>query len=92
MCQEAFQGLTLHSHEYKSASEWAGKHGIVVGTANTGEKSNANPQDRAKNSAHDVAEDMVRENLASVTMIQRSKTCMCYALVLYSRTRTNKVG
>ncbi|KAF2228902.1 flavin-containing monooxygenase [Viridothelium virens] len=57
--REAFQGLILHSQEYKSASAWTGKHGVVVGTANTG---------------HDVAEDMFHANLASVTMVQRSKT------------------
>ncbi|KAJ5174146.1 uncharacterized protein N7482_000023 [Penicillium canariense] len=57
--REAFKGIILHSGEYHSAKGWAGKHGVVVGTANTG---------------HDVAEDMLAANLASVTMIQRSKT------------------
>ncbi|CZR68760.1 related to flavin-containing monooxygenase [Phialocephala subalpina] len=55
-----FKGLTLHSADYKSCDGWAGKHGIVVGTANT---------------AHDVAEDMLAAGMASVTMIQRNKTC-----------------
>ncbi|GME37617.1 putative flavin-containing monooxygenase [Neofusicoccum parvum] len=44
---------------YKSAKDWAGKRGIVVGTANT---------------AHDVAEDMPAARLVSVTMVQRSAT------------------
>lgn len=34
--QEKFKGTVLHSAEYKSASQWSGKTGIVVGTANTG--------------------------------------------------------
>ncbi|KAH8704913.1 putative flavin-containing monooxygenase [Talaromyces proteolyticus] len=45
--------------DYKNGLDWKGKHGVVVGTANTG---------------HDVAEDMVNSGLASVTMVQRSKT------------------
>ncbi|KAK0117991.1 hypothetical protein ONS95_012302 [Cadophora gregata] len=57
--REVFEGLVLHSVEYKDASKWKGKHGIVIGTANT---------------AHDVAVDMVEAGLSSVTMIQRSKT------------------
>ncbi|KAF2796703.1 FAD/NAD(P)-binding domain-containing protein [Melanomma pulvis-pyrius CBS 109.77] len=54
-----FKGITLHSADYKSSKDWTGKHGVVVGTANT---------------AHDVAEDMVAAGLASVTMVQRNKT------------------
>ncbi|PVH81485.1 FAD/NAD(P)-binding domain-containing protein [Cadophora sp. DSE1049] len=57
--REAFDGAVLHSAEYRDASQWKGKHGIVIGTANT---------------AHDVAVDMVEAGLSSVTMIQRSKT------------------
>ncbi|KIV77303.1 hypothetical protein PV11_09110 [Exophiala sideris] len=56
---ERFQGKILHSAEYTSPEDWQGKHGIVVGTANT---------------AHDVAEDMVAADMASVTMVQRSPT------------------
>ncbi|GAM34193.1 hypothetical protein TCE0_015f01609 [Talaromyces pinophilus] len=54
-----FQGTVIHSKDYKNASKWKGKHGVVVGTANTG---------------HDIAEDMVNHRLASVTIVQRSKT------------------
>ncbi|KAH7391256.1 dimethylaniline monooxygenase (N-oxide forming) [Cadophora sp. MPI-SDFR-AT-0126] len=57
--REAFDGTVLHSVEYRDAFEWKGKHGIVIGAANT---------------AHDVAVDMVEAGLSSVTMIQRSKT------------------
>ncbi|EXJ57737.1 uncharacterized protein A1O5_12527 [Cladophialophora psammophila CBS 110553] len=56
---ERFRGTVVHSANYTSAEGWEGKHGIVVGTANT---------------AHDVAEDMVAANMASVTMVQRSPT------------------
>ncbi|KAG4435271.1 hypothetical protein IFR05_009231, partial [Cadophora sp. M221] len=57
--REVFTGTTLHSAEYTDASQWKGKHGVVIGTANT---------------AHDVAVDMVEAGLSSVTMIQRSRT------------------
>ncbi|KAJ5154649.1 Flavin-containing monooxygenase [Penicillium coprophilum] len=57
--QESFEGTILHSAEYKSGVPWVGKHGIVIGTANTG---------------HDIAEDMLDAGLASVTMVQRSPT------------------
>lgn len=54
-----FQGLVLHSADYKSPKEWKGKAGVIVGTANT---------------AHDVAQDMVEAGLSSVTMVQRART------------------
>ena len=57
----SFKGAVLHSYEYGDPSAFRGKHGIVIGTANT---------------AHDVADDMVQAGLASVTMIQRSPTCI----------------
>ncbi|KIY01266.1 uncharacterized protein Z520_02818 [Fonsecaea multimorphosa CBS 102226] len=57
--REAFKGLVLHSSEYTNSKGWAGKHGIVVGSGNT---------------AHDVADDMERAGLASVTMVQRNPT------------------
>ncbi|KAK5206340.1 hypothetical protein LTR41_007778 [Exophiala xenobiotica] len=57
--KETFRGEIQHSAEYYSADKWKGKHGVVVGTANT---------------AHDVAEDMVAAGMVSVTMIQRSPT------------------
>lgn len=57
--EEVFKGVKIHSVDYKEPSRWKGKHGIIIGTANT---------------AHDVAEDMVAAGLASVTMVQRSRT------------------
>ncbi|KAF2185908.1 FAD/NAD(P)-binding domain-containing protein [Zopfia rhizophila CBS 207.26] len=56
--QELFKGNVLHAVDYRSSSQWAGKKGIVIGTANT---------------AHDVAEDMMNAGI-SVTMIQRERT------------------
>ncbi|KAF2851331.1 FAD/NAD(P)-binding domain-containing protein [Plenodomus tracheiphilus IPT5] len=53
-----FKGSIVHSVDYQNCKAWAGKKGIVVGTANTG---------------HDVAEDMLRARMTT-TMIQRSKT------------------
>lgn len=57
--QEKFKGVVLHSEEYRSSKGFAGRRGVVVGSANT---------------AHDVADDMLDAGLASVTMVQRSKT------------------
>lgn len=57
--QEDFQGTVLHSAEYRSATPWKGKSGIVVGTANT---------------AHDVVDDMVEAGLSTTTMVQRTRT------------------
>ncbi|KAL4875462.1 putative flavin-containing monooxygenase [Aspergillus karnatakaensis] len=57
--RETYKGITIHSVDYKSPKAWKGLKGAAVGTANT---------------AHDVAEDMVEEGLASVTMVQRSPT------------------
>ncbi|KAM0346972.1 hypothetical protein ACHAO7_011847 [Fusarium culmorum] len=57
--RDDFKGISIHSKEYKSAKQWKGKRGVVVGTANTG---------------HDVAVDMVEADLASVHMVQRNPT------------------
>jgi len=35
--QESFKGIVVHSAEYKSSSQWKGKNGVIVGTANTGQ-------------------------------------------------------
>ncbi|PSN61546.1 flavin-containing monooxygenase, partial [Corynespora cassiicola Philippines] len=56
--RESFHGTVIHSVDYTCATEWAGKRGIVIGTANTG---------------HDVAEDMADAGM-HVTMVQRLKT------------------
>lgn len=61
--RELFKGIAMHSKDYKSAWEWKGKKGVIIGTANT---------------AHDVAEDMLEAGLSSVTMVQRNTTRRCY--------------
>lgn len=53
-----FQGEIIHSVNYHNANEFAGKRGVVIGTANT---------------AHDVAEDMANLGM-DTTMVQRGKT------------------
>ncbi|KAH7145364.1 flavin-containing monooxygenase [Dactylonectria estremocensis] len=56
--RDEFSGEVLHAVDYISAAEWAGKRGVVIGTANTG---------------HDIAEDMANVGM-HVTMVQRSRT------------------
>ena len=53
-----FKGTVKHSLEYQNCNGFAGKRGIVVGTANT---------------AHDIASDMVAAGMETV-MLQRSPT------------------
>ena len=48
-----FEGTLIHGSKYKSSLPWAGKRGIVIGTANT---------------AHDVAEDMVTVSYTHLTL------------------------
>ena len=55
-----FAGIKLHSSEFRSGVEYAGKRALVVGTGTSG---------------HDVAQDL-HANGADVTMIQRSPTCV----------------
>ena len=59
--RENFNGIVMHSVDYKSADAWKGKKGGIIGTANT---------------AHDVADDMLLAGLSSVTMVQRNTTRM----------------
>ena len=65
--QELYRGTVLHSKDYTTSAHWAGKHGVIVGTANT---------------AHDVAEDMLGASLSSVTMVQRGRTLVVPATIL----------
>lgn len=59
--RDLYKGTVLHSIDYKSARQWAGSSGIVVGAANT---------------AHDIAEDMLEAKFKSVTMVQRGPTAI----------------
>ncbi|KAK5174270.1 uncharacterized protein LTR77_001350 [Saxophila tyrrhenica] len=54
-----FKGTVVHAFAgYSSAHNWAGKRGVVIGTANTG---------------HDIAEDMANAGMET-TIVQRSPT------------------
>jgi len=58
---ETFRGEVMHSSRFRSGLEYAGKDAIVIGTGNSG---------------HDVAQDLYSNGCASVTMVQRSPTCV----------------
>jgi cation diffusion facilitator CzcD-associated flavoprotein CzcO len=55
-----FAGTVMHSSEFSSGLEYAGKKALVIGTGNSG---------------HDVAQDL-HSNGAEVTLMQRSATCV----------------
>lgn len=57
--QELFKGDIVHGLEWRNASRWQGKSGVVVGSANT---------------AQGIIADMANADFKSVTMIQRSRT------------------
>ncbi|KAF7342826.1 hypothetical protein MSAN_01998600 [Mycena sanguinolenta] len=61
---ERFEGTILHSAHFQGAAPFAGKRVVVVG---------------AGNSAADVCQDLVFHGAQSVTMIQRSSTCVMAA-------------
>ncbi|MDQ1749781.1 MAG: hypothetical protein QOE71_837 [Pseudonocardiales bacterium] len=58
---DTFTGTVMHSSQFTSGTDYAGKRTIVIGTGNSG---------------HDVAQDLHANGAASVTMVQRSPTCV----------------
>ncbi|RAH51708.1 flavin-containing monooxygenase [Aspergillus piperis CBS 112811] len=64
--EDIFQGEVIHTAQYKSPRSWQGKHGVIIGSAN---------------SAHDTAADMVGIGMASITMVQRSRTCIASGII-----------
>jgi cation diffusion facilitator CzcD-associated flavoprotein CzcO len=54
-------GEVMHSNGFSSGVRYRGRHAIVIGTGNSG---------------HDVAQDLYSNDAASVTIIQRSPTCV----------------
>jgi cation diffusion facilitator CzcD-associated flavoprotein CzcO len=56
-----FAGDVMHSSEFSSGRRYRGQHAIVIGTGNSG---------------HDVAQDLYSNGAASVTIVQRSPTCV----------------
>lgn len=59
--REKFQGTVFHGGEYKGGALYKGKKVVVVGTGNT---------------AIDVCQDLCTHKATSVTMVQRSPTCV----------------
>ncbi|KAF5381227.1 hypothetical protein D9757_007882 [Collybiopsis confluens] len=59
--QDRFQGRVLHSGEFNSGNEFAGKRCVVLGAGNSGA---------------DIALDLSTRGAASVLMVQRSSTCI----------------
>ncbi|KAI0677128.1 FAD/NAD-P-binding domain-containing protein [Trametes maxima] len=70
--QDAFLGQTLHSESYPGGAGFVGKHVVVVG---------------AGNSSIDICQDLVYNGAQSVTMIQRSATCVSARSVANSHIR-----
>ncbi len=58
---EDFRGEVLHSSQFSDGLAYKGKRAVVFGTGNSG---------------HDIAQDLHNNAAASVTMIQRSPTCV----------------
>ncbi|KAJ7106206.1 FAD/NAD-P-binding domain-containing protein [Mycena epipterygia] len=61
---ERFTGITLHAGYYHGGAPFAGKRVIVIG---------------AGNSAADICQDLSFQGARSVTMVQRSSTCVMSA-------------
>ncbi|KAF9003756.1 FAD/NAD-P-binding domain-containing protein [Hymenopellis radicata] len=58
---DAFQGTIIHTGTYPGGAAFAGKRVVVVGAGNT---------------SADFCQDLVAQGAQSVTMVQRSKTCV----------------
>ncbi|MDP3676632.1 MAG: NAD(P)/FAD-dependent oxidoreductase [Novosphingobium sp.] len=56
-----FRGEIVHSSDFKSSADYAGKNVIVVGMGSSG---------------HDIAQDLVANGATSVSMLQRGPTCV----------------
>ena len=59
--RERFGGHVLHSHAYAGGASFTGKRVVVIG---------------AGNSSIDICQDLVFKGASSVTMVQRSATCV----------------
>ncbi|KAI9066767.1 FAD/NAD-P-binding domain-containing protein [Trametes sanguinea] len=58
---ETFRGEVLHSEGFRGGADYAGKRVLVIGAGNT---------------SIDICQDLVLNGAESVTMIQRSSTCV----------------
>ncbi|ODV95007.1 hypothetical protein PACTADRAFT_81553 [Pachysolen tannophilus NRRL Y-2460] len=61
--EDKFKGKIVHSSQHSTGKEYNGENAIVVGSCN---------------SAHDIAQDFYEQG-ATVTMVQRSSTCIINA-------------
>jgi cation diffusion facilitator CzcD-associated flavoprotein CzcO len=59
--EEKFKGEIVHSSKHTSGANYVGKKALVIG---------------ACNSAHDICQDFYEQGIKSVTMLQRSSTCV----------------
>ncbi|PKW17474.1 flavin-containing monooxygenase [Saccharopolyspora spinosa] len=58
---EKFRGEIIHSSDFRSGTDYAGRKAIVFGTGNSG---------------HDVAQDLYSNGAESVSIVQRGSTCV----------------
>lgn len=58
---DSFAGTVLHSGEFTTGADWAGKRALVVGTGNSG---------------HDIVQDLHVSGVESVAIMQRGETCV----------------
>ncbi|KAJ3982673.1 FAD/NAD-P-binding domain-containing protein [Lentinula detonsa] len=65
--QDIFEGQIMHSEGFSGGADFTGKRVIVVGTGNSGA---------------DIALDLSTHNARSVTMMQRSSTCVQPASII----------
>ncbi|KAG6850615.1 hypothetical protein H0H93_010807 [Arthromyces matolae] len=59
--RDAFEGVTMHACNYRGGRPFSGKRVVVVGAGNT---------------SADICQDLVIQGAQSVTMVQRSSTCV----------------
>ena len=59
--RDEFTGSVLHSVEFRNSTPFVGKHVVVIGAGNTG---------------IDICQDLAVGGAASVTMVQRSSSCV----------------
>nr|QFR37236.1 flavin-containing monooxygenase [Cyberlindnera americana] len=59
--EDKFKGEVVHSSQHTSGANYVGKNALVIG---------------ACNSAHDICQDFYEQDCNSVTMLQRSSTCV----------------
>ncbi|KAJ7593122.1 FAD/NAD-P-binding domain-containing protein [Mycena floridula] len=72
--QDVFKGIQLHAGLYAGGQPFSGKHVLVVGAGNT---------------SADICQDLVVQGAESVTMLQRSTTCVVKASTIRAQLEFN---